>query len=362
MLSQRAALLALTAALVALGLWLLRPFLPALAWAAVLAVGTWPLYTRFRRLLPASRRAQFWVPLAFTLLVGVVFVLPLTLFAIEVGREALVVVRWAIGVEDTGIPAPDWLGHLPFGSELVAWWQSNLSDPHAARALLGRIDRSLIVEWTRSIGVQLLARSTTLVFALLALFFLYRDGLGLVQQLARLANRAFGPTGERLGTQVVGAIRGAIDGLVLVGLGEGLVLGIGYAVVGLPHVVLLAALTGVLAMIPFGAPLVFGLGALYLLSQSNIALAIAIGAYGVFVTFVADHFVRPVLIGSAIRLPFLWVLLGIFGGIESFGLLGLFLGPAIMAALIALWREYGAASPDAVMDAERLKGRSGRQD
>ena len=56
--------------------------------------------------------------------------------------------------------------------------------------------------------------------------------------------------------------------------------------------------------------------------------------------FIADHFVRPVLIGGAARLPFLWVLLGILGGLETFGFLGLFLGPAMMAALIALWREW----------------------
>ena len=68
--------------------------------------------------------------------------------------------------------------------------------------------------------------------------------------------------------------------------------------------------------------------------------AIIIGVLGFVVTFVADHFIRPTLIGSATRLPFLWVLLGILGGVETWGLLGLFLGPAIMAALMLLWREW----------------------
>jgi predicted PurR-regulated permease PerM len=58
--------------------------------------------------------------------------------------------------------------------------------------------------------------------------------------------------------------------------------------------------------------------------------------------FVADHFVRPVLIGGSTRLPFVWVLLGILGGVETFGLLGLLLGPALLAVLIALWREIAA--------------------
>jgi predicted PurR-regulated permease PerM len=98
-------------------------------------------------------------------------------------------------------------------------------------------------------------------------------------------------------------------------------------------------------VIPFGAPVVFGAAALYLIAQSKIAAAgIVLGA-GFVVTFVADHFVRPVLIGGATRLPFLLVLLGILGGLESLGLLGLFVGPAVMAAFVALWREWTGPEP-----------------
>jgi len=135
---------------------------------------------------------------------------------------------------------------------------------------------------------------------------------------------------------------------VLVGLVEGVLLGIGYAVAGLPHATLLGAATCVLAMIPFGAPVIFGLCALYLLAEGGVSAAIALAVYGVVVTFIADHFARPVLIGGTVRLPFLWVLLSLLGGVESFGLLGLFLGPAVMAALMALWRDW-ATMPTALI-------------
>jgi predicted PurR-regulated permease PerM len=344
---QRAALLVLTTALVVLGFFILRHFLPALAWAGVLAIGTWPLYTRFRRLLPPRLQPSFWAPLAFTLLVGIVFILPLSLFAIEVGRETLVLVHQVNTIEQIGMAPPGWLAHLPLGSYAVDWWQRNLSNPEAAHQLIGRVNRSVVLEWTRDIGLQLLGRSTILVFTLLALFFLYRDGLTLARQLGVLAARTFGPPGERLGGQVIAAVRGTVDGLVLVGLGEGLLLGVGYAVLGVPQAVLLGALTCVLAMIPFGAPVIFGLAALFLLAQSGLAPAVGLAAYGVIVTFIADHFVRPALIGGAVRLPFLWVLLGILGGVETFGLLGLFLGPAVMAVLVALWREWTAGEVSA---------------
>jgi predicted PurR-regulated permease PerM len=127
---------------------------------------------------------------------------------------------------------------------------------------------------------------------------------------------------------------------VLVGFGEGLILGVVYAMVGLPRAVLLGAVTGVLATVPFGAPVIFCLGALFLFSQGESGAAATVLVSGTLVVFVADHFLRPILIGGAARLPFLWVLLGIFGGLESFGLLGLFLGPTIMAVLLALWRDW----------------------
>ena len=124
------------------------------------------------------------------------------------------------------------------------------------------------------------------------------------------------------------------------GIGEGFILGVAYVIAGVPHPTLFGLFTAVAAMVPFGAAVAFGIAALVLLVQGSVVSAIVIGVLGMVVTFIADHFVRPVLIGGATRLPFLWVLLGILGGVETWGLLGLFLGPAIMAALMLLWREW----------------------
>jgi predicted PurR-regulated permease PerM len=177
-------------------------------------------------------------------------------------------------------------------------------------------------------------------FTLLTLFFLFRDGLGLSRQLLRLSHRMLGPSGERVGGHMIAAVHGTVTGLVLVGLAEGVLIGFAYAWAGLPHPVSFAALTGIVAVIPFGAPLAFCSAGLYLLALGKTAEAVVVVTFGFLVVFVADHFVRPVLIGGAARLPFLWVLLGIIGGLETFGLLGLFLGPVVMAALISLWRDW----------------------
>jgi predicted PurR-regulated permease PerM len=345
--SQSAARLVVTAVLAALGLWILWDFLPALIWAIVFAVATWPLYSRFRRLLH-DRRGALAAPLAFTLIVGVVFLAPVAVMAIALGREVLYVARWLPTLEETGVPTPSWLGSLPLlGHYAVPWWQSNIADPQGAAALLGRLDRGVVIDWTRLLGTQLARRSTVLIFTLLTLFFLYRDGQRLVRDLESLALRLVGPQGRRVGMQMVHAVRGTVNGLVLVGVAEGLLLGLAYWSFGVPRAALFGGATAVLAMIPFGAPVIYTVAALVLLAQSGVLPAALLFGFGCLVVFVADHFVRPVLIGGQAKLPFLWVLLGILGGLEGFGLIGLFLGPAVMAALIALWREWVVAAREA---------------
>jgi predicted PurR-regulated permease PerM len=247
-------------------------------------------------------------------------------------------------IRQNGLGTPDWLSQIPWaGDSVTAWWRQNLADPGAARTLFGRTETSGLIAVTRTLGIQVASRLTILVFTLLTLFFLYRDGPRLTDEAHRISDRLFGPPGGNLGRNAVAAVRGTVNGLVLVGLGEGVLLGFAYAATGLPHPVLLGLATGVLGTVPFGAPLIFVVCALVLLVQSHTTAAIALLVFGAVVVFIADHFVRPILIGNSTRLPFLWVLLGIFGGLETFGLIGLFLGPAIMSVLIAMWRE-GAES------------------
>ena len=331
---------ALSLALALLGVWIVWDFLPALAWAAVLAIATWPLFDRFA----AANMPRSLAAAAFTLLLALIFIVPLVVVAVDVAREAVAAVQGARTIQEQGIPQPEWLPRLPWiGATVSAWWQSHLGDPGYAGDLLGRIDRSLALQWTRSLGSQLLHRLVLFGFTLLTLFFLFRDGPLLVRQTVAVADHLFGAAGTRLAWQMGSAVRATVNGLVLVGLGEGVLLGIAYALAGVVHPVLLGALSAILAMVPFGAPLVFGVAALVLFAQGQPAAAVSLLVFGSVVVFVADHFLRPFLIGGAARLPFLWVLLGILGGLQAFGLVGLFLGPAVMAALVELWRDWAGA-------------------
>lgn len=330
----------LALALVFLGVWTLRDFLPALVWAGVFAIAVWPLYRRARNRFPPGRH-NILLPALFTLAVALVFLVPLAFAGVQLARDIHAALAWANEARQHGIPPPGWLAKLPMGSgQATAWWTANLATPEGAADLLSRIGNGDVLATTRHYGSQLLHRVVLFAFTLLTLFFLFRDGTRLTRQMRRASNRLFGPRGEHLGERIVASVHGTVDGLVLVGLAEGAVLGVAYVALGVPHAVILGALTALAATIPFGAPLLFGVAALLLLAQGSVGGALAICVLGLLVTFVADHFVRPVLIGGATQLPFLWVLLGILGGVATWGLLGLFLGPAIMAALMSVWREW----------------------
>jgi predicted PurR-regulated permease PerM len=334
--SRRIARTALIVATAFLSVWMLWRFLPALAWAGVLAIATWPL----RAALAGRGMDRTALAILLTLVLAIVLVVPLIYIGIEVAHEGGAIVPAIRDIRQNGLGTPDWLYRLPLvGNSVANWWGANLADPEAARALLGRAETSGIFAFTRTLGIEVANRVITLVFTLLALFFLYRDGPSLIAESRVIAGRVFGPPGGHLGQNAVMTVRGTVNGLVLVGLGEGLLIGLSYFAAGLPHAALLGLATAVLAVIPFGAPVMFVLCALVLIAQSKTTAAIAIIIFGSVVVFIADHFVRPILIGSSTRLPFLWVLLGIFGGLETFGLVGLFLGPAVMSVLMAMWRE-----------------------
>ncbi len=339
--------LTLIGLLVALGLWIVSGFLPAFIWAVVIAVAIDPLVDRAEARFPATSRSL--IALFFTLAFALLVLVPIGFGIAQGAREAHDIVRWIAQARHDGVPPPAWIATLPFGSiELANWWRGHFGDPLTATAYLDGLNHTLIATNGTLIGKGIAHRSVIFGFTLLTLFFLVRDRDAIIAQCRGASEKLLGPTGERIGRQALLSVRGTIDGLVLVGLGVGIVMAAVYFALGVPHPVLLGVFTALAAMIPFGPVVAFALAAFLLLAQGSPGGAIAVAAIGFGVEFVAGHFVRPALIGNATRLPFLWVLIGILGGVETLGLLGLFVGPATMAVLVMLWRELVEGEAGAV--------------
>jgi predicted PurR-regulated permease PerM len=143
------------------------------------------------------------------------------------------------------------------------------------------------------------------------------------------------------------SVRGTALGLVSVAILEGCVLGLAYAIAGAPAPALLAVLTGYFALVPGGAPLSFTLVSLLLLGQGHSGAALGLFCWGAFELFMVDKFIRPKLIGRRVNLPFLAVLFGLLGGVSTLGVIGLFVGPFMMAILFE-WLRGGNADNTAL--------------
>ena len=340
--SQRSALSTVfSLAIIMAAAFVTQRFVLPLLWAGILSIATWPLFVRTLRLchqrtLPAAALA--------VVISAVVFVAPLAIGVAQAARQAPALAAWVADANNSGLLAPAWLTRIPFAGDAIHdWWMSTLGQPHGLAHVLqdgslGRLHSAS--EVLRSFGAQLMHRLIDIAFAFLCLFFFYKDGPQLVRQLDAIGSHCIGKGRWTLyATKVPMAIRATVNGLVLVGLAEGVLLGIAYEFAGLPSAVLWAAATGVLAIIPFGAPVAFLAAAALLLSQGQTVGAVGVAAWGMVVLFVADHFVRPSMIGNATKLPFLAVLLGILGGVETLGLVGLFIGPVVMTLFVTLWHE-----------------------
>jgi predicted PurR-regulated permease PerM len=344
---QKTARYVLMGALVLAGAWMLRHFIPALCWAVVLAIATSSVYDRWLAKF-RGRRRHVWAALTFTVIVGTVLLVPLIYGGFVAGREAIAVVReFAASAGSGPPPLPSWLTQMPW----LAHWVRDLWVEYLAPGRGGGTPAHVrpspaMIQWTRIVGLQVARRIVTLAFTLLTLFFVYLERERLSVQVPKMARRLFGSSVDRLLRRVVSAIRAAVDGIVFVAVAEGAIMCGVYALAHAPHPILSGVLTGVFATIPFAAPIVFGTVAIVLVLRGSIAAAVVVAVAGMLVLFVADHFVRPVIIGEGAKLPFLWALLAILGGVESFGLVGLFLGPALMAALLSLWRGWVEEMPE----------------
>jgi predicted PurR-regulated permease PerM len=336
---QKAASLALYIGLVLLAVWVVRDFIVVVAWAGVVAIALWPLLRKVEGNRWFTGRTTL-IAAALTLAIALLVVLPVGVGIAQALREAHDLNEWFRSARENGIALPDFVARLPFGVQQISeWWQANLAQPLRDSAAMKGLHNPTVMTLGRRFGVRALHAVVVFGFMLVTLFVIFQAGPRLSGALVRAVRRGFGDDGAELLQRMAAAVRGTVSGLVVVGLGEGVLMGVAYFVTGLPHVALLAFITAIAAMLPFCAPITFGLAALWLLAQGSVAAAMGLVVFGSIVVFVAEHFVRPVLIGNSTRLPFLLVLFGILGGAETFGLLGIFVGPALLTVLMVLWTD-----------------------
>jgi len=337
-LTRRAILGLLLGGLVILSYVVLHLFLVPVAWAGILAYTSWPLYVRLREGLKGRETLS---ALIMTLLLSAAFVLPLLwLIALLRGEAGAAYAAIARFLESGPHKLPDVIAHLPFVGE----WLQNQLDQFDANPRLLREQIGAWVEQRTDDVLNLVGgvgrNAAKLGFALLTVFFLYRNGENLLRQVHFVLHRFLGARVDAYLSAVGDTTKAVVYGLVLTALAQGLLAGLGYWVVGVQAPALLAALTVLIALIPFGTPFVWGSIGIWLIVNGNITGGVGLLLWGALVVSWVDNIIRPLVISNATRIPFLLVMFGVLGGLAAFGLVGLFLGPVILAVFIAVWHEW----------------------
>lgn len=329
--------------------------IPVLA-ALIICVASWPLYQRL--LTGCGQRKTLAASLALGLIV-LCLVIPMVMAFTYAFQELKGWVGWLLTVNQQGMPTPAWVAGLPgVGEWLDKQWQTYLAEPHALEyyiQLVGGEHIGNISRWVLALGSNALHVALTLLFMLITLFFLYKDGAGMARQLDIVGERVLPARWQRFSRVVPATISSTVMGMGLIALGEGLVLGTAYWIAGVQSPVVLGVITAFMALVPGGAPLTFTLVSLYLIATGHVPNGIGLFLWGAVELFIVDKTLRPRLVGGPIKLPFLPTFFGLVGGVKTMGLVGLFVGPVLMALLVASWREWlhDDAAPDAPSEAER---------
>jgi len=329
-------------ALLAVGcLVVLRPFVSAILWAAVLAYTTWPLLLRLEGRMRGRRSLAAFT---MTTLIAMVMVLPFVAAGITLAEntsrlEGLF--RFLQG----GLPAeaPGWVHRLPWiGPAIEHAWPGFAQNTGLISSVLssaGLKGGKWLLTHSLDFGKGIMQLSLSVVI----LFVFYRDGERLTERIAAGAQRILGDVSQRLLSVAANTVRSVVYGIIGSALAQAIAATLGFWIAGVPSPFLLGLLTFVLAMLPAGPPFVWVPAALWLFRERHIGWGVFMAIWGLIAISGIDNFVRPYLIGRGSNLPFVIVLLGAIGGVLAFGFIGIFLGPVLLAVGYAMAREFTAS-------------------
>ena len=335
---QKVLLFGLIFILFYLSFQVLKYFIVPVLWAAIIAYITWPLYHSVQKL--CGPRPTLSATLMISMVVLVVGI-PLT-FAIFMlqheGRNLFYELQKQ--VFSGHLDVPQFIRDLPIiGKEVTRTLKEINTDPNSiVQNVSGWFQSHL--NYGRLVLSEISKNIFKLCFAVMSLFFFYRDGQTILNQVSKALEMVIGPRIHHYLDTISETTRAVVYGVGLTAIAQALLAGLSYFVAGVPNPMVLTIVTFIFALIPFGPPVAYSAVSLWLFSQGQTIEAIGVMVWGVCVVSTADNVIRPLVISGATQIPFLLIMFGVLGGLASFGMVGLFVGPVILAVLLAIWREW----------------------
>lgn len=327
----------LLAGLLLLGFQVLRPFIVPAIWAGIISFVTWPGYLRLTRWCRGRRTIA---ALLMTLALTAAVILPVAWLAVLLQSEIVAAFTELQAALARGVRIPDpWL-RLP----LVGGWLADLNqqlatDPGALRQTLQQLFNTSYGALGPVLG-KVGGNLAKMFVTMLSLFFYYRDGDAFARQVRDALEQVLGERVPAYLAAIGSTVKAVLLSLVATAIAQGVLAGIGYAIFDVRAPVFAAAVTTVAALIPFAVPLVWGGIVVWMFASGDVSHAVGLLVWCALLVSWVDNVVRPLVMSSAMGINFLLVTFGVLGGLGAFGLVGLFVGPAILAILLAVWREW----------------------
>jgi predicted PurR-regulated permease PerM len=318
----------------------LAPFLSAIAWAAILAGTTWPV---FHWMVRRGERPTL-AATVMTLLILTVVVAPFVIVGSTLAENANRLTEFTRGLIARGPPEPPaWLAGIPLvGERIAAYWASFTNDTAGLLdEMRGFVDplRAFAFKTGAVVGEGLLQLTLSVLIA----FFFYRDGDAIMARVRGAVRRISPQRGEHMLEVATMTTRAVVYGILGTALAQGVLAAIGLYIAGIKAAPLLGLVTFFLSPVPVGPPLVWVPAGLYLIfGVGETAWGIFVLVWGVAVVSSVDNVLKPMIISRGSDLPFILVMLGVFGGVVAFGFIGVFLGPVLLALGFVLIKEWAA--------------------
>jgi predicted PurR-regulated permease PerM len=379
------------------GFYILKPFMTAIMWSVILGFSLWPAQRLLSRWF-GGRRTLAAVVVAVT--VSLLLVGPIVLLGVGLAEDASslgqATKKW---VESASEKPPEWTKKIPLvGDQVEGYWteftlarkgwleridkgmmemppkakivgpdgeiiedatlqthplenlaataaspSDSLVDDGKIFELVGRFfawARTWLVGATVAVGMGVFQIALSIVLT----FFILRDGQELGERLAVAASRIAGARGQRLINVAGNTVRGVVYGIIGTAVAQGILAGLGFGLAGVPAAALLGVLTFFLSAVPVGPPMVWIPATVWLFSQGKNGWGLFLLIWGMFVVSGIDNIIKPYLISHGSKIPFVIVFLGVIGGAMAFGLVGVFLGPTLLAVAYRVIEEWSSVS------------------
>jgi len=325
-------------ALIAAGFWIIKPFLLATIWATMIVIATWPLMLWFQAKLGGKRG---WAVLVMTLLLLAILIVPITFAITTMIEKAHEFTGNGQGLAGIKIPSPpEWLHKIPLkGDSLyVAWSDFSLLSPEEMQEKIAPYSNR-IINWflvqAGSVAMLLVHFLLTVIIAAV----MYANGETAAKGVKMFCRRLAGNPGEEVAVLAGSAIRGVAIGILGTALIQSLLGGLALWIANVPGVGILTAVMLLLCVAQVGPALVLIPATVWVFMNDSTGW----GIFMVIATIIAgtiDNVIRPFLIKKGADLPLLLIFAGVIGGLLSFGLIGLFIGPVMLAVIYTLLKDW----------------------